>query len=130
MIDPNSESLISLGEAARLLPARRGGKKPHISCLYRWTTTGCKGVVLESLQVGGTRCTSKEALSRFFQRLTAASQVSKAEEHSSSDNLRAEARTSPSPPVPPRLQSQTQPPTGWPWCASASRRSAFKRSSG
>jgi hypothetical protein len=25
---------------------------------------------LESLQVGGTRCTSREALARFFQRLT------------------------------------------------------------
>ncbi len=69
-IDPNTESLISLGEAARRLPARRGGKKPHVSCIYRWTATGCRGVVLESLQVGGTRCTSKEALGRFFARLT------------------------------------------------------------
>jgi hypothetical protein len=70
MIDSNAETLISLTEAARLLPRRRRGKRPHVSCLYRWTTTGCKGVVLESIQVGGTRCTSKEALARFFQRLT------------------------------------------------------------
>jgi hypothetical protein len=27
-------------------------------------------VVLESIQVGGTRCTSREALARFFRRLT------------------------------------------------------------
>ncbi len=69
-IDPLSEVLVSLTEAARLLPRRRAGKKPHLSCLYRWTTTGCKCVVLESLQVGGTRCTSREALVRFFGALT------------------------------------------------------------
>jgi hypothetical protein len=27
-------------------------------------------VILESIQVGGTRCTSREALARFFRRLT------------------------------------------------------------
>ena len=72
MIDPNSETLLSLADAARILPRRRGGKKPHISCLYRWTTAGCKGILLESIQVGGTRCTSREALARFFERLTCA----------------------------------------------------------
>jgi hypothetical protein len=70
MIDPFGEELLSLVEATELCPRRRGGKKPHISCLYRWTTSGCKGIVLESLQVGGTRCTSREALARFFERLT------------------------------------------------------------
>ena len=70
MIDPNSETLLSLSETAKHLPRRRAGKRPHVSCIYRWTTSGCKGVVLESLQCGGTRCTSKEALARFFRRLT------------------------------------------------------------
>jgi hypothetical protein len=70
MIDPNSETLISLAEAAKHLPRRRAGKRPHVSCVYRWTTSGCKGIVLESLQIGGTRCTSREALTRFFNRLT------------------------------------------------------------
>ncbi len=70
MIDPNTESLLSLTEAAKSLPPRRAGKRAHVSCLYRWTTTGCKGVVLESLQCGGTRCTSREALARFFEALT------------------------------------------------------------
>lgn len=69
-IDPLSEQVISLTEAARLLPARRAGKRPHVSCIYRWTTSGCKGEVLESLQVGGTRCTSREALARFMDRLS------------------------------------------------------------
>ena len=66
MIDPLTEELISLAAAAASLPARRGGKRPHVSCLYRWTVAGCQGVVLDSIQVGGTRCTSREALCRFF----------------------------------------------------------------
>jgi hypothetical protein len=70
VIDPSQEALLSLAEAAKTLPSRRGGKRPHVSCLYRWTTAGCKGVILESIQVGGTRCTSREALARFFRALT------------------------------------------------------------
>ncbi len=70
MIDPNTESLLSLTAAAKALPHRRAGKRPHVSCLYRWSTAGCKGVILESIQIGGTRCTSREALARFFEALT------------------------------------------------------------
>jgi hypothetical protein len=69
-IDPNTECIISLSIAAKLLPPRRRGRRPHVSCLYRWTISGCRGVVLESIQIGGTRCTSREALARFFDRLT------------------------------------------------------------
>ena len=32
--------------------------------------SGCRGVVLETIQVGGTRCTSREALQRFFENLS------------------------------------------------------------
>jgi len=74
MIDVSSEHLISLTEAARSLPPRRAGKRPHVSCIYRWTVAGCRGIVLESVQIGGTRCTSREALARFFEALTAAAQ--------------------------------------------------------
>jgi len=71
MIDISSETIISLAECARRLPARRAGKRPHVSCIYRWTVSGCRGVVLESIQIGATRCTSEEALERFFTALTA-----------------------------------------------------------
>src|SRR5262245_37720845 len=70
MIDAFNETVICLTDAAKLVPARRGGKRPHVSCIYRWTTAGCKGVVLESIQCGGTRCTSREAMARFFARLS------------------------------------------------------------
>jgi hypothetical protein len=70
MIDPSTETLYSLADAAKLLSRRRAGKKVHTSCVYRWITTSCKGVVLESLQCWGTRVTSKEALARFMEALT------------------------------------------------------------
>jgi hypothetical protein len=72
MIDALTEDLISLATAAKSLPTRRGGKRPNVSTIYRWTVAGCKGVVLEAIQVGGSRCTSREALARFFARLTEA----------------------------------------------------------
>jgi len=69
-IDPLQETLISLKDAAKLFPKNARGKHPHISCIYRYTTTGCRGVVLESVQAGSVRCTSREAVARFFKRLT------------------------------------------------------------
>jgi hypothetical protein len=71
MIDVNSERVISLADAAKLLPKRRAGKKPHVATLYRWVADGVKGIKLESIMVGSTRCTSREALQRFFDALTA-----------------------------------------------------------
>lgn len=70
MIDTTVENPIPLTQAAADLPRRRRGRKTHVSTLFRWTTAGCRGVVLESIQVGGTRCTSREALQRFFERLS------------------------------------------------------------
>lgn len=72
MIDIQTEEVVSLAEAAKskCLPRRRKGKRPHVATLFRWTTVGVRGVVLEALQCGGTRCTSFEALQRFFERLS------------------------------------------------------------
>ena len=72
MINTLNERLISFAEASKLFPLRRRGKKPSISCLYRWTSRGCKGVILESVQAGGSRCTSREAVGRFLDRMTEA----------------------------------------------------------
>ena len=70
MIDFTNEHVVSLNDAAQMLPRRREGKKPHPATLYRWTVRGVKGVILETIQVGGTRCTSVEALQRFFEQLS------------------------------------------------------------
>jgi hypothetical protein len=70
-IDIKTEELRSLTQAAGKLRIRREGKQPHVATLYRWATVGLHDVVLETVQVGGTRCTSLEALQRFFERLAA-----------------------------------------------------------
>ncbi len=76
-----SEQLLRLSQAAALLPSVRNTgrtspeeKPPHPSTLARWAKTGLKSrsgdtVRLEIWRVGGTNCTSLEALARFFDRL-------------------------------------------------------------
>jgi hypothetical protein len=73
MIDTATETILTLSEAAEWLPRRRRGRRTHLSTLYRWTVSGCRGVILEHTQIGATRATSREALQRFFDRLTHAS---------------------------------------------------------
>jgi hypothetical protein len=65
------EQLMTLAEVARYVP-RQNGRKVHLSTLYRWSTIGCRGVILETLQAGATRVSSREAVARFFERLTMA----------------------------------------------------------
>jgi hypothetical protein len=69
-IDIAHEEVFSLTEGAKRLPRRRGDKKTHVSTLHRWATIGLHGVKLETLACGGVRCTSLQALQRFFDRLT------------------------------------------------------------
>jgi hypothetical protein len=70
VIDIASETVLTLSEAAERLPRRRRGRQTHVSTLYRWTVSGCRGVLLEHTQIGATRATSLEALQRFFDRLS------------------------------------------------------------
>ena len=65
MIDTLTETVVALAEAPDHCPRRRG-KKLHVATLYRWKDEG-----LETLLVGGLRCTSLQALQRFFERRTA-----------------------------------------------------------
>ncbi len=71
MIDITSEKLLTPSEIAQHIPRRRAGKKCNVATIYRWMTDGVRGVKLEHLCVGGTRCTSLESLQRFFDALTA-----------------------------------------------------------
>ena len=68
MINVTSESLITLREAARRIPGRGGRRSIHVSALYRWALRGVRGIVLETIPVGGTLYTSLEALQRFCER--------------------------------------------------------------
>lgn len=69
MIEIDKEKIITFSEATKLLPRRRAGKNPHVSTLYRWAKRGIRGATLETIQVGGTCCTSVEAIQRFFNAL-------------------------------------------------------------
>jgi len=68
------EDCVSFAKAARKLPKVRGNKHLAPSTLWRWAKngrrTGSRRLVhLEWVRVGGTNCTSMEALLRFFYRL-------------------------------------------------------------
>jgi hypothetical protein len=67
-IDIRIETMVPLREVPKLkvIPQRRNGSRLNISTLYRWVHRGLKGIKLESVAVGGQRCTSLEALDRFF----------------------------------------------------------------
>lgn len=62
MIDVATESLLTLPQAAALLPDR-----PSVATLWRWRTKGCRGRKLESISLGGKVYTSSEAIQRFSQ---------------------------------------------------------------
>jgi hypothetical protein len=70
------EKIFPLSEAPKRneLPKRRFKKRPHSATFYRWAKTGHRGVFLETIRVGGTLCTSVEALQRFFEALTGTDQ--------------------------------------------------------
>lgn len=73
MIDLLEERPIPLTKAAKLpMFADRDecGKTISVSAIYRWSLHGLRGVKLETVQIGGTRCTSVEALQRFAERLS------------------------------------------------------------
>jgi Protein of unknown function (DUF1580) len=70
-----NENLLSLKNAADLLPDGRNGRPVHFSCVLRWVQTGAKApngerVRLEAVRVGCRWLTSVEALGRFAARLT------------------------------------------------------------
>ncbi len=70
MIDLANEQLIPLREAPKWIPARPSGKRVHISACYRWSSRGVRGVVLDTIKVGGSTYTSIEALQRFADELS------------------------------------------------------------
>ena len=74
MIDLQSEGLLSLADAAKALPPI-GGKRPHVSTIWRWCRKGVHGVRLEHVRLGHRVCTSLEALSRFARSLADAQDI-------------------------------------------------------
>jgi hypothetical protein len=71
--DLRDDTPMSLPDAAAYL-GRLTGQKPHASTLWRWCLKGCKGVVLESICIGGKRFVTSAAIDQFVEASTAASQ--------------------------------------------------------
>lgn len=63
MINAN-ETLLTLQQARSEFP---GGRDKGIATVFRWADKGVRGVRLETLRVGRTRYTSREAIDRFIQ---------------------------------------------------------------
>jgi hypothetical protein len=72
MIPIAEEEVFPVGQVPKHVPPLRGGKRLAPSTGFRWAKVGVDGVILETICVGGTLCTSKQALQRFFERLSAA----------------------------------------------------------
>jgi hypothetical protein len=77
MIDLSQEKPIPLEEATSLIPPARRGRRTHFSTIVRWIKNGVlnpsgERVHLEAIRLGGRWMTSREALQRFAERLTPA----------------------------------------------------------
>ncbi len=70
------EEKLGLSAASKHVPDH-----PHASTLWRWCREGLHGVRLEYLKVGRRIVTSREALDRFFERITEADQAAYADRH-------------------------------------------------
>ncbi len=72
MIDTTAERVVTLAQAAAELPLPAAGSQdPRLDPLPLGDVGMLRRVVLETIQVGATRCTSREALQRFYERLSA-----------------------------------------------------------
>src|SRR5688572_11109360 len=89
MIDVANEQVIPLSAAAREVPNRDSGRGVNISTVWRWALKGSRGVKLETCFCGGIRMTSREALQRFYERVTAAADGEEAPVHSDRQRERA-----------------------------------------
>ena len=69
MIDTLVEDLITPAEATALYPRGPTGKKVHVSKVYRDMGRGVRGIVLESVRTPRL-ATSRQAVARFFRRLS------------------------------------------------------------
>ena len=66
-----NEKLFPLRSAVNLVPSGQAGKKLSIGTLFRWAMRGVRGVKLETVLIGNSRLTSREAIERFSTTLSA-----------------------------------------------------------
>jgi hypothetical protein len=80
MIDLTRETPVTLANAPQLIPAINAvpgmatRKTVHERTIYNWATRGKRGVILETMPIGGILVTTRESLQRFFTQLAVARQ--------------------------------------------------------
>ena len=67
---------LSLSAAAALMPPIRSGRPVSLGCMFRWCSSGAVApdgsmVLLEAARLGRSLVTSKRAIRRFIERLSA-----------------------------------------------------------
>lgn len=87
-----NEQVLSMAQAARVLPTRTNGKPLHVGTLYRWVCQGLRGVRLETVRIGDHMYTSREALQRFVGALTDAAERRGVNDESGTAGLRDRRR--------------------------------------
>ena len=70
-IDIHQEQLVTLCEAAKLLPLLNA-KRISSNAIWRWCRKGVSGIHLEHVRIGGRIFTSPDALNRFVNALAEA----------------------------------------------------------
>ncbi|TWU62534.1 DUF1580 domain-containing protein [Crateriforma conspicua] len=61
-MDLLTEDLLTFAQAAQEIPTR-----PSTGQIYRWADRGVSGIKLQSVWVGNSRRTSRQAITRFLQ---------------------------------------------------------------
>lgn len=70
IIDPAREQLLAVAKLCAW-HEQRTGKRPHRSVPYRWCREGINGICLPTVQLGGVRYTSEEAIAWWTRQLGA-----------------------------------------------------------
>jgi hypothetical protein len=66
------KQLLTMRKAAELMPRLRRDRPVTAATVWRWATYGLRGIRLETIQVGGVRCTSRAAMQEFCEAVKAA----------------------------------------------------------
>ena len=94
MIDLEREAPVTFAAAPQLIPAINAApgmeaRKPlHERTIRNWATKGKRGVVLETVAIGGILVTTRQAIKRFFDRLTVAREQRFIDQGHDQDNQR------------------------------------------
>jgi hypothetical protein len=72
MTTSDPKRLLTLKQAAGLMPRLRSNRPVTMATIWRWATYGLRGIRLETIQVGGVKCTTRVALQAFFEAVQAA----------------------------------------------------------